>query len=186
MSTYKFVLVTEAVEENDYISPEWSHAILAGAVPVYIGAPNIAAFAPGPRSYIDIRDFSSAEELWKFLVRLGDNTEQYKQYFEWKKGANAAYKEDEGDANYGLGTGDGVRVDNIHLERLTERVKQLSLPSVGNENNNNKKKDGAHEKGGAVEFNQTAMDAWRLFRSHLDHCVHYAECRLCQMVTKLT
>ena len=34
LSTYKFVLVTEAIEEMDFIEPEYSHAILAGAVPV--------------------------------------------------------------------------------------------------------------------------------------------------------
>ena len=34
LGTYKFALVTEAIFETDFIEPEYSHAILAGAVPV--------------------------------------------------------------------------------------------------------------------------------------------------------
>ena len=33
--------------------------LLAGAIPVYLGAPNIAEFAPGPHSFLDIRQFES-------------------------------------------------------------------------------------------------------------------------------
>lgn len=61
------MLVTEAVLQDDWVSPEWSSALLAGAVPIYVGAPNIAEFAPHPDSYIDLRSFSSAAELWELI-----------------------------------------------------------------------------------------------------------------------
>lgn len=35
------------------------HAFGAGAVPVYMGARNVAAFIPFEHSYIDVNDFDS-------------------------------------------------------------------------------------------------------------------------------
>jgi hypothetical protein len=32
------------------------------------------------------------------------------------------------------------------------------------------------------ELNALAMASWRAFRIHLDECVHYAECRICEYV----
>ena len=50
LGTYKFALVTEAIFEADFIDPEYSHAILAGAVPVRTPAAalRLAAWAAGP------------------------------------------------------------------------------------------------------------------------------------------
>lgn len=39
LSTYKFALVTEGTEEPDFMDPEYSHAVVAGAVPVSVLAP---------------------------------------------------------------------------------------------------------------------------------------------------
>ena len=122
MATYKFLIVTEGVEETDYIEPEFSQAILAGAVPVgdlllprrvarprppppppratpthrpppqvYIGAPNVLDFVPGPRSVIHIRDFPSGEALWKYLESFdaggsrGDDG--YREFHAWRPAA---------------------------------------------------------------------------------------------------
>lgn len=180
MSTYKFILITEAVVQPSYISPEWSHAILAGAVPVYIGAPDIAAFAPGPRSYVDIRDFQSGSELWEFLQRF-DSEEAYQQWLEWKKGARKAFVEDEGGKDTPVGTGLGINLsvlEDLDQEWLQKELRRSSAPSSfhGLESMNTKNGN----------FQQTAMTAWRRFRSHIDHCVHYAECRMCEFVTKLS
>lgn len=178
MSTYKFILITEAVIQQSYISPEWSHAILAGAVPIYIGAPDIALFAPGPRSYIDIRDFSSGAELWEFLQRF-DNDQAYQQWFEWKQAARTAFMEDEGDRVYALGTGEGVNEpENLDMSLLDAEIRRWSRPVVENLAD--------LDQGVIDEFHNTAAIAWRWFRVHLDRCVHYAECRLCEYVTSLT
>ena len=40
--------------------------------------------------------------------------------------------------------------------------------------------------GSAQSLYDLSRDAWRGFRLHLDHCVHYAECRLCELVTLVT
>lgn len=61
--------------------PAPPQTILAGTVPVYIGAPNIHAFSPGPRSFVHIRDFSSGRQLWEYLqlfaVRAGEGASHH-------------------------------------------------------------------------------------------------------------
>eukprot|EP00339_Tiarina_fusa_P002680 CAMPEP_0117013152 /NCGR_PEP_ID=MMETSP0472-20121206/10910_1 /TAXON_ID=693140 ORGANISM="Tiarina fusus, Strain LIS" /NCGR_SAMPLE_ID=MMETSP0472 /ASSEMBLY_ACC=CAM_ASM_000603 /LENGTH=299 /DNA_ID=CAMNT_0004716391 /DNA_START=155 /DNA_END=1051 /DNA_ORIENTATION=+ len=80
---YKFALVTEAAREKDWVGPELSQAWLAGAVPIYLGAPNIADFVPGERSFIHIADFESGDALAEYLTYLLDNEEAYLEYFAW-------------------------------------------------------------------------------------------------------
>jgi hypothetical protein len=178
MGTYKFILVTEALEEKDYISPEWSHAILGGAVPVYIGTPNIAAFAPGPRSYIDIRDFKSGGELWEFLLNFDADDVAYQQWFEWKKSAKAAFNADEKSQHIAVGTGEAVHTEDVDVALLEQQIRRWAKPVVESLIE--------RDQDEVVEFHETAKQAWRWFRAHVDHCVHYAECRMCQLVTKLT
>eukprot|EP00002_Diphylleia_rotans_P027391 TRINITY_DN5490_c0_g1_i1.p1 TRINITY_DN5490_c0_g1~~TRINITY_DN5490_c0_g1_i1.p1 ORF type:complete len:411 (+),score=86.52 TRINITY_DN5490_c0_g1_i1:103-1335(+) len=83
--TFKFVLITEAFIEKDWVTAEFSQALLAGAVPVYLGAPNIVDFAPGPKSFIDIRDFPNTQHLVDYLHYLDQNPDEYRKYFDWKK-----------------------------------------------------------------------------------------------------
>ena len=44
---------------------------------VYIGAPNIREFAPGPKSFIDIREFKTPESLAERIRFLASEPEQY-------------------------------------------------------------------------------------------------------------
>lgn len=67
------------------VGPELSQALLAGAVPIYLGAPNIDEFLPGPNSIIKVSDYESPEELAKYINYLLENEHEYKKYFEWKK-----------------------------------------------------------------------------------------------------
>ena len=62
---------------------------LANTVPVYYGAPNIADFAPGEHSFVNMRDFDSAEALAAHLVFLSENEDEYAKYFAWRKGGAA-------------------------------------------------------------------------------------------------
>ena len=66
------------------MSPEWSQAFLAGTVPVYLGAPNMEEFAPGPNSFISFEKFGNAQSLAEYLKRLNDNDEEYMKFFDWK------------------------------------------------------------------------------------------------------
>ena len=61
LAGYKFVLVLENSVDEDYVTEKIMHAWEAGAVPLYLGAPNIAEFALGPRSFVDLRGMTHAQ-----------------------------------------------------------------------------------------------------------------------------
>eukprot|EP00300_Choanocystis_sp_HF-7_P042600 c9331_g1_i1.p1 GENE.c9331_g1_i1~~c9331_g1_i1.p1 ORF type:complete len:413 (+),score=80.65 c9331_g1_i1:103-1239(+) len=88
LSKYKYVLVTEHVVEDDWVEAELSQAILAGTIPLYIGAPNIEDFMPSPHSFIHLRDWEtrSHESLINFLRSIADDPVAYSQFFDWKRG----------------------------------------------------------------------------------------------------
>jgi len=178
MGTYKFLLITEAVDEPDFLSAEWSQAILGGTVPVYLGGPpNLAAFAL-PGSYIDARTFSSGSALWEYLSSFAagaspDAETAYARFFAWKAGASKAHAADGPDID-ALGTGAGVTSDACSPDAVRD-VAQWPNPVVP----------------GAAPASEAGIDVvaaagWRCFRRGLDRCVHYSECRACTLAHSLT
>ena len=81
---YKFCLGFENSISPDYVTEKFFDPLLAGTLPVYRGAPNVADFAPGPKSYIDVNDFSGPAELADYLNFLAGNEAAYGEYFHWK------------------------------------------------------------------------------------------------------
>ena len=67
-STYKFALVMENSVEIDWVTEKFFLPFQANTVPVYYGAPNIAKYAPGPNSFINMRDFDSPGALLERLL----------------------------------------------------------------------------------------------------------------------
>jgi hypothetical protein len=59
--------------------------LVAGSVPVYLGAPNVADFAPGERCYLDVRDFAGPAELAAHLTALAADEEAYDGLLAWKR-----------------------------------------------------------------------------------------------------
>jgi alpha-1,3-fucosyltransferase len=53
-------------------------------IPIVYGAANYNQFAP-PKSYIDVNDFKSVEDLAIFLSFLSQNPKEYIKYFWWKR-----------------------------------------------------------------------------------------------------
>jgi hypothetical protein len=86
-ATYKFVIAFENSCTEDYVTEKFYDPILAGAVPVYLGAPNINEFAPAMGSFIDTRDFESPKELASFLITACKDEALYRTFFEWKEKA---------------------------------------------------------------------------------------------------
>eukprot|EP01112_Ceratiomyxa_fruticulosa_P021224 TRINITY_DN73_c0_g4_i1.p1 TRINITY_DN73_c0_g4~~TRINITY_DN73_c0_g4_i1.p1 ORF type:complete len:629 (-),score=106.10 TRINITY_DN73_c0_g4_i1:63-1949(-) len=80
---YKFVLAFENSNSTDFVTETLINAFRAGAVPVYMGAPNIDSFLPGPHSIIKVDDFESPQHLAEYLNSITD--EEYNEYFAWKK-----------------------------------------------------------------------------------------------------
>lgn len=86
VSNYKFYLSFEnAFEDWDWVSSTFFRTLDAGTVPVYLGAPNILKYAPGPRSIIRACDFDSAEQLTDYLKYLDRNHTAYMEYLQWKE-----------------------------------------------------------------------------------------------------
>lgn len=85
ISTYKFTIAFENAIAMDYVTEKFFEPLVAGSVPVYLGAPNVSQFAPGDKCYIDVNDFSSTKALADFLLELDNSEEQYEAYLAWKK-----------------------------------------------------------------------------------------------------
>lgn len=81
---YPFYLAFENSNEEDYVSEKVYHALEAGVLPVYMGAPNVADFVP-PDSLVRADTFDSTEALGRHLLSLLDEPERYLAYFAWKR-----------------------------------------------------------------------------------------------------
>jgi alpha-1,3-fucosyltransferase len=81
--TYYFYAAFENSLYPDYVSEKFFRTIQLGIVPVVLGGSNYSYFAP-PKSYIDVNDFKSTEELAKYLKYLIENPKEYLKYFWWR------------------------------------------------------------------------------------------------------
>jgi alpha(1,3/1,4) fucosyltransferase len=71
LQEYKFVLCLENAVFPGYITEKIFDCFFAGAVPVYMGAPDIDAYIP-KNTFINIRDFKDLESLVAFLEALDE------------------------------------------------------------------------------------------------------------------
>ncbi|XP_073515638.1 4-galactosyl-N-acetylglucosaminide 3-alpha-L-fucosyltransferase FUT6-like [Phyllobates terribilis] len=86
LSQYKFYLAFENSVHEDYITEKlWDNALSFGCVPVVLGPPreNYERFIPKD-SFIHVDDFSTAEELAKYILKLDSDEKAYQQYFLWR------------------------------------------------------------------------------------------------------
>jgi len=84
IANYKFDLAFENAITEDYVSEKFFDPLLAGAVPVYLGAPNVEMFAPGDHCFINTADFVTPKELAEYLLHLQQDDAEYEAYFAWK------------------------------------------------------------------------------------------------------
>ncbi|GMJ09780.1 fucosyltransferase 12 [Hibiscus trionum] len=93
LKRYKFSLAFENTNEEDYVTEKFFQSLVAGSVPVVVGAPNIEDFAPSPGSYLHIKeleDIHSVAERMKYLVK---NPDAYNQSLRWKyEGPSDSFK----------------------------------------------------------------------------------------------
>jgi hypothetical protein len=81
---YRFTLAFENSIAEDYVTEKFFAPLSEGSVPVYLGAPNVARFAPGERCYLDVRDFAGPRELAAHLNALAANEAAYAELLAWK------------------------------------------------------------------------------------------------------
>jgi hypothetical protein len=87
LSGYKFALITENRIQKGWVEMEFAQAFAAGAVPVYLGAPDAVDYsADGEGSYIDVIREGWANDPEGLVALLRDMPqEKYEQYLSWKK-----------------------------------------------------------------------------------------------------
>lgn len=85
LGQYKFSLAFENSSCPDYVTEKFYDPLVAGSVPVYLGAPNIDHFAPGEHSYINAAGFDSPRHLAEYLNHLNNDDQAYAEYFAWKQ-----------------------------------------------------------------------------------------------------
>lgn len=81
---YKFMLVFEEANCNDFVTPLFWSAIQLGIVPVYMGAPNIDEFSPTDYSVIQVVDFPHPKDLAFYISYLGKDDEKYLAKLDYK------------------------------------------------------------------------------------------------------
>ena len=83
----KSYLFTVAIENSivyDYVTEKFWQPLAAGSVPLYLGAPNIDQWAPGEKSFIDLRKYKTAKEVAELLRNISSNMTLYMQYHAWR------------------------------------------------------------------------------------------------------
>ncbi|CAN7047613.1 unnamed protein product [Brassica oleracea var. botrytis] len=90
---YKFSLAFENTNEEDYVTEKFFQSLVAGSVPVVVGAPNIQEFAPSPDSIFHIKQMTDIELIAKRMKCLADNPDAYNKMLRWKhEGPSDSFK----------------------------------------------------------------------------------------------
>jgi hypothetical protein len=97
----------------------------------------------------------------------------------------AAFMQDEAGQKLAIGTGHGVAHNVMPYKKLITNLEYWAARPVEGEVISLSRLQ-AERPAETAQFPDIAEHSWRTFRRQLDHCVHYAECRLCELVTLLT
>lgn len=82
---YKFVIAFENACATDYVTEKFFDPLISGAVPVYLGAPNIDDFTPGEHCFINVNDYPSPKELADYITKCCNDPKEYQSFFQWKQ-----------------------------------------------------------------------------------------------------
>ncbi|KAL0387021.1 UNVERIFIED_CONTAM: putative fucosyltransferase-like protein [Sesamum radiatum] len=93
LKRYKFSLAFENCNEEDYVTEKFFQSLVAGSVPVVIGAPNIQDFAPSPGSVLHINEVKDVNSVAKRMKYLAENPSAYNESLRWKfEGPSDSFK----------------------------------------------------------------------------------------------
>ncbi|XP_072992354.1 glycoprotein 3-alpha-L-fucosyltransferase A-like isoform X3 [Typha latifolia] len=93
LKRYKFSLAFENSNEEDYVTEKFFQSLVAGAIPVVIGAPNIQDFAPSPGSVLHIKELSDIAAVAQTMRNLATNADAYNETMRWKyEGPSDSFK----------------------------------------------------------------------------------------------
>ena len=141
---------------------------------------------------VHMRDFPSGAALWEYLASFDDDTPagqaRYEaEFFAWKARAATTHMLDEQGQDNPVGTGFGVMTSAILPQATLRAQLQLWAPVPGAGATVPSLAERVNALSGeTMGFEKLAEATWRSYRRRIDHCVHYAECRLCELTTLLT
>nr|ABU48860.1 fucosyltransferase 1 [Nicotiana benthamiana] len=93
LKRYQFSLAFENSNEEDYVTEKFFQSLVAGSIPVVVGAPNIQDFAPSPNSVLHIKEIKDAESIANTMKYLAQNPIAYNESLRWKfEGPSDAFK----------------------------------------------------------------------------------------------
>ncbi|KAK8698927.1 hypothetical protein V6N13_115030 [Hibiscus sabdariffa] len=93
LKRYKFSLAFENSNEEDYVTEKFFQSLVAGTIPVVVGAPNIEDFAPSPGSVLHIKELADVQSVAKRMKYLAENPDTYNQSLRWKyEGPSDSFK----------------------------------------------------------------------------------------------
>lgn len=93
LKRYKFSLAFENSNEEDYVTEKYFQSLVAGTIPVVVGAPNIQEFAPLPGSVLHIKEAGDIDSVAKTMKYLADHPDAYNQSLRWKfEGPSDSFK----------------------------------------------------------------------------------------------
>eukprot|EP01012_Entosiphon_sulcatum_P064551 TRINITY_DN93389_c0_g1_i1.p1 TRINITY_DN93389_c0_g1~~TRINITY_DN93389_c0_g1_i1.p1 ORF type:complete len:484 (-),score=19.87 TRINITY_DN93389_c0_g1_i1:67-1518(-) len=84
LAQYKFHLTFETDNCEDYVTEKFYRALYTGGVPVVMGAPNIANYAP-KHSFIRADDFPGPKALAGFLHAINQNATAFDAFLDYKR-----------------------------------------------------------------------------------------------------
>ena len=84
LQKYKFYLAFENTLSGEYISEKLWRTLSIGLVPIVYGALETYSTVLPSGSYIDVEDFSSPQELAKYIFKVNSNDALYRSFFSWK------------------------------------------------------------------------------------------------------
>lgn len=123
---YMFSLAFENSNEEDYVTEKFWQSLVAGSVPVVVGAPNIEDFAPAPNAFLHIKSMTDVSRVANQMKYLASNSTAYNETLRWK---------DEGPTNGFKALVDMAAVHSscrlcIHLATIIRMEEESRIPDA--------------------------------------------------------
>lgn len=85
LKSYKYLLTVENSLCDDYVTEKLFTPLLHGAIPIYLGAPNVVDFLPDSSAIIDLRMFTSAADVANYVRGLlNDSSKAFARHHSWR------------------------------------------------------------------------------------------------------
>jgi glycoprotein 3-alpha-L-fucosyltransferase len=84
LKRYKFSLAFENSNEEDYVTEKFFQSLVAGSIPVVVGAPNIQEFSPAEGAILHIKELDDVASVAKTMKNIASNPDAFNQSLRWK------------------------------------------------------------------------------------------------------